>query len=320
MAKTILLADDSVTIQKVVELTFMDEDYAVVAVSDGVAALEKIPEVDPDLVIADVHMPGADGYEVCRQTKASHPSIPVLLLVGTFEQFDEARAKAAGADGHLKKPFDSQELLSQVESLISSSPPVDADPQAGVPTAEFPLADFAPPPQAAPPPAADPFADEPAFGDLEPPPPYDEALLELDDTRPTAARPPEDSGEHFELVEADAGEELEPVAEPEPVGLEAPPPGVPEAVAAEAVAAEAADPEAAAAEAATPAAAAEAEGEAAAASANGALSGADVERIARRVAELVGEKMLREVAWEVVPDLAEVIIKERIRELESQVE
>ena len=122
MAKTILLADDSVTIQKVVELTFMEQDYEVVAVSDGNAALEKLPQLRPDLVIADVHMPGADGYEVCSKCRASFPEIPVLLLVGTFEQFDEDQAEQAGAHGHLKKPFDSQDLLSKVESLTNQSP------------------------------------------------------------------------------------------------------------------------------------------------------------------------------------------------------
>ena len=62
MAKTILLADDSLTIQKVVELTFMDQDYQVFAVGDGQSALNRWAESRPDVVIADVHMPGADGY------------------------------------------------------------------------------------------------------------------------------------------------------------------------------------------------------------------------------------------------------------------
>ncbi len=140
MAKTILLADDSVTIQKVVELTFMDEDYHVVATGDGATALEQVPELDPDLVIADVHMPGADGYEVCRQTKATHPTIPVLLLVGTFEQFDEQRAAEVRADGHLKKPFDSQDLLSQVETLISRSAKAAGTPEPAAAEAPAPAA------------------------------------------------------------------------------------------------------------------------------------------------------------------------------------
>ncbi len=71
MKRRILLADDSVTIQKVIELTFMDEDYEVRAVSNGDEAVALLHEVNPDFVIADVHMPGANGYEVCRRAKAS---------------------------------------------------------------------------------------------------------------------------------------------------------------------------------------------------------------------------------------------------------
>jgi CheY-like chemotaxis protein len=120
MARTILLADDSVTIQKVVELTFMDEDYEVVAVGNGDEAIAKLDEVSPDLVIADVHMPGASGYEVCRAAKERNPDLPVMLLVGTFEAFQADDAQAAGADAHLKKPFDSQELLRRVEDLLGA--------------------------------------------------------------------------------------------------------------------------------------------------------------------------------------------------------
>jgi len=119
MTNTILLADDSVTIQKVIELTFMDQDYEVVAVGDGDEALERLEQIDPDVVIADVHMPGASGYDVARRSKQLHPSSPVLVLVGTFEPFDEAEVEAAGADGYLKKPFDSQELLQRVAELLA---------------------------------------------------------------------------------------------------------------------------------------------------------------------------------------------------------
>ena len=123
MRRRILLADDSVTIQKVIELTFMDEDYEVRAVSNGDEALALLPEVNPDFVIADVHMPGANGYEVCRRSKQIRPDVPVLLLVGTFEPFDEAQARSAGADSFLKKPFDSQELLQRVGELLASHAP-----------------------------------------------------------------------------------------------------------------------------------------------------------------------------------------------------
>src|SRR5688572_16810327 len=138
MGKRILLADDSVTIQKVVELTFLDEDYEVVAVSNGDDALARLGEVRPDVVIADVHMPGANGYEVCQGVKAWRSGTPVVLLVGTFEPFDESRARAAGANYYLKKPFDSQELLQQVEGLLAASAAVSAN-AAATPASEAPV-------------------------------------------------------------------------------------------------------------------------------------------------------------------------------------
>ncbi|MDP9119938.1 MAG: response regulator, partial [Acidobacteriota bacterium] len=101
MNRRILLADDSVTIQKVIELTFMDDDFDVKAVSNGDEALAMLTAIPVDFVIADVHMPGANGYEVCRQAKQLRPNAPVLLLVGTFEPFDEAQARACGADSFL---------------------------------------------------------------------------------------------------------------------------------------------------------------------------------------------------------------------------
>lgn len=115
---TILVADDSVTIQKVLELTFMDEPYEVISVGDGVRACEEIAKYKPSIVLADVHMPGQNGYEVCRQTKELWPNTPVLLLVGVFEPFDETKYRACGADGVIEKPFDSQDALRMVETLI----------------------------------------------------------------------------------------------------------------------------------------------------------------------------------------------------------
>jgi CheY-like chemotaxis protein len=254
MSKTILLADDSVTIQKVVELTFLDEDFRVVAVGDGAEAIRQLPDAAPDVVIADVHMPGADGYEVADAVQKNRPGTPVLLLVGTFEVFDPDRASAAGASGHLKKPFDSQELLRRVKDLLSGAAPAPADPMATVASTPA-LAQGAPEASAGP--------------TFEPPP-------ELDSP---------------------------PAPEPAPVAAAAPP----------ARAAAPAPPARAAAPPPPPPAAATGNG-------GGELSEAEVERIARRVAELIGDKVLKDVAWEVVPDLAEVLLKARIRELEASVE
>lgn len=120
MAKTILLADDSITIRKVVELTFADSGILVESVGSGREALDRFEVVRPDLVLADVVMPDPSGYDVCRAVKASSRPVPVLLLAGAFEPFDADRARGVGADGHLMKPFESRSLVARVEALLAA--------------------------------------------------------------------------------------------------------------------------------------------------------------------------------------------------------
>src|SRR6185369_11086889 len=123
MPKKILLADDSITIQKVVELTFSDGDYEVVAVNNGAKAIQKLSEMRPDIILSDIIMPEKNGYEVCEYVK-SHPelrNLPVVLLTGTFEPFDPDRAEKAGCDAVVTKPFESQSLIHKVEELIEAS-------------------------------------------------------------------------------------------------------------------------------------------------------------------------------------------------------
>src|SRR5512139_1821234 len=100
MPPRILLADDSVTVQKVVELTFQDEGIDVVAVGDGRQAIDRIDAAPPDVVLADVSMPECDGYEVCAHVKQTPAlaHIPVVLMAGAFEQLDEARARELKCD------------------------------------------------------------------------------------------------------------------------------------------------------------------------------------------------------------------------------
>ena len=270
MTKTILLADDSVTIQKVVELTFMDEDFEVASVNNGAEAIARLGEMTPDVVIADVHMPGADGYEVCRRSKELHPAVPVLLLVGTFESFDPESAERCGSDGHLKKPFDSQDLLRRVKELAQADR--SAAPRAFAAT------------------AATVAASIPLM------PPVDEVWDPIaDDAEETAflsaTAVASESGYEAVLEPATRFEETAPTMET---------PGsasgfAPVAVVPLLSAAGTSDPV-------------------------GPLSDADVDRIARRVIDLLGDKPVRDVAWEVVPDLAEVLLKSRIRELEASVE
>ena len=124
MSKKLLLADDSVTIQKVMQITFAHEDYELTITGDGDEAFQKALEVKPDLVLADVYMPGKNGYELCAALKRNPgcQGVPVLLLAGSFEPFDEGKARAAGADAWLEKPFESQTLLDKVAELLAAAP------------------------------------------------------------------------------------------------------------------------------------------------------------------------------------------------------
>jgi CheY-like chemotaxis protein len=117
----ILVADDNSNIQKMVGLALKDQGIDVVAVGNGEAAVRKISDLKPDLVLADVFMPVRNGYEVCQYVK-SDPSlahIPVILLVGAFDPLDEQEAQRVGADGVLKKPFVPPDpLISMVKSAL----------------------------------------------------------------------------------------------------------------------------------------------------------------------------------------------------------
>src|SRR5574338_1333054 len=125
MPQKLLLADDSVTIQRVIELTFADEDIQVIAVGDGQQAIARIDAERPDVILADVGMPERDGYEVASHVKGNPETahIPVILLTGAFEPIDETRAKAVGCDGVLVKPFEPQMVISRVKDLLSGRRP-----------------------------------------------------------------------------------------------------------------------------------------------------------------------------------------------------
>jgi CheY-like chemotaxis protein len=120
MSNKLLLADDSITIRKVVGIIFANEDYSLSVVDNGTAALEKAREIMPDIILADVVMPGKTGYEVCEEVRRDPDlnHLPLLLLTGAFEPFDEDKARLSGADDFISKPFESQQLLEKVKSLI----------------------------------------------------------------------------------------------------------------------------------------------------------------------------------------------------------
>jgi CheY-like chemotaxis protein len=119
--RKLLLADDSLAIQKVIDLTFRDEGMEVAIVGNGGDALKKLRDFTPDVVLADVFMPGVDGYKLCKFIKQDERfrRIPVMLLIGSFEPFDQAEAERVGADDVVTKPFQSiRQLVSRVGSLL----------------------------------------------------------------------------------------------------------------------------------------------------------------------------------------------------------
>lgn len=120
----ILVADDNSNIQKMVALALKDEGIDVVAVGNGDAAMRKIPDLRPDLVLADIFMPVRNGYELCEFIKSDsrYMSTPVVLLVGAFDPLDEQETQRVRADGVLKKPFVPPDpLINMVKALLAKS-------------------------------------------------------------------------------------------------------------------------------------------------------------------------------------------------------
>ncbi|HLH00551.1 MAG TPA: response regulator [Bryobacteraceae bacterium] len=119
----ILLADDSPHAQRMGERILREEGFEVVSLTDGDAALHRLNDVDPDLILADVFLPAKSGMELCRQVK-SDPSkrhIRIVLTAGLLEPFDEEEAKRAGCDAILKKPFEASRLLETIQPLVKEA-------------------------------------------------------------------------------------------------------------------------------------------------------------------------------------------------------
>ncbi len=374
--RKLLLADDSATIQKVIDLTFADEGVQVVSVSSGQEAIDCLLDTKPDVVLVDVFMPSPNGYEVCEYVKTNEQlkHIPVMLLVGSFEPFDEAEARRVGADDILTKPFQSiRRLIDRVGALVSSPPAQKESPTLELPHAEKAVAEeelmdtheleittadtlrldeeqltelqakveqpdekimetgrMAVTDQ-----GHDAYADSSdvlldlgeieAVGDTD-----DDFVLELDDDvsvaavaaptyQPAPAYEPARSYENASAYEATPAYEPSPAYEPatarafvEPQVTEAPPPFQPEIHDSFADTQEVAcavvepEPEAASVSSAVKSASPSV--------AVGELSPEMIDAIARRAVELMSDKVIREIAWEVVPDLAELLIKKQLEE------
>lgn len=373
MSGTILLADDSLTIQKVVELTFADTEFRVVAVSSGDELLERLRDSQPDLVICDVIMPGTDGYEVCQQIKSSPDwlHLPVILLTGTFEPFDRDRAIAAGCSEIITKPFEARKLVDTVERLIGGSDvqapspgPATAAPEESWPDAATPV-DITEAPDAddfgtrlsaaTPEPVEDDgiefttsgFAEMEAAAEKPPEPAQPVAAIdgidfefgaaeseaEVEDVSAQTVKidlssiSPESLVEPQEEALATAAEDA-PTIDDDPPTVEPvqPPPPEPETPAPdddEPAAAPVFEDEPSMADTSPVEPPEEADQPEAATApittSSSPLSDEEIDRIARRVVELASDR-LEQIAWEVVPDMAEIVVRQRIRELEAEAE
>lgn len=147
----ILLADDSPHAQRMGERILRDEGFEVVSVTNGDTAMLRMADVDPDLVIADVFLPGRAGFDLCRAIKSDYRHVRVILTAGLLEPFDEDEARRAGCDAILKKPFEASLVMQTIRPLVHDAqlarglfaeamvsarpvePPIDAPPLPAAP-------------------------------------------------------------------------------------------------------------------------------------------------------------------------------------------
>ncbi len=214
MGNRVLLADDSITIQKVVGIIFANEDYDLTVVDNGGSAVDEARANKPDVMLVDAIMPGKSGYEVCEEIR-NDPllgAVPILLMTGAFEPFDEEKARRCGVDDFISKPFESQQLVEKVKSLLelgkSRAVPVQAAPPAQEPVAAVvpPLVGVEPMPSfeiefEEPAPVATPVTPEPVAVSVAPQEPEPFAF-EIEE-----ASPADDLWGAFELEDEITGED-----------------------------------------------------------------------------------------------------------------
>ena len=278
MPHTLLLADDSPAIQRVVELTFANEDVRVVAVGDGQQAIERLTAERPDIVLADIAMPLADGYAVAEFARATAATrdVPVLLLAGAFDIVEESRLGASGARGVLVKPFEPHVVISRVKELLGLGTGSDAAAPAESARLITPAEPERPPRTLS---ADPPFWREPARAPASP------ALAVPAAAGPTA--PPA----------ATATSSMAAPVEPVRAVAAAPVPPAPAAASTPAIA--------------------QAPSSAPTTSGGEAISSELVERIAARVVEQLGERLRAQVA-EAVLDVSERLVRDEIAHIRAE--
>jgi len=291
--KTLLAVDDSVTMRKVLEITFSGEDFRVLTADGTNDAMSHLGE-SPQVVVVDSVLGDGDGYSLCKQVRQKLPTAAIVLMASRYNPYDQARGRDAGADDFIDKPFDTQQLIDKVKKAIgvreSAGPAVAAAP----PPPPQPVAP--PPPQAQPP----------------------QAMPRLSDANATAPRPvynppvqpPQRSGTLMFAVDG-------PAQPPAHGAAPAPSPPAPQVQARPAAPVAPAAPRVP-----TPAAMP-------AVSAPSAIAG-QANGLAPKLAQMgltpaqiegvlaLSREVIEQVVWEVVPQLAETLIKEEIARLTKE--
>jgi len=305
--KTLLAVDDSATMRKVLEITFVGEDFTVHASADRGGLLAKLGE-NSSAVVIDTTLEGDDGYAICKEVRSKLPRTAIVLMASRYTPYDQARGRDSGADDYVDKPFDTQQLIDKVKKAIgvresAAGPAVAAAPP--------------PPPQPVAPPPPQPMAAAPQpmprLSDAQPTqprPPY----------TPPAVQPPQRSGTLMFAVDG-------PAAPPAHGAAPAPSPPAPQVQAKPAFPSPQAGPLPAPqpppprAPTPAPMPAVTAPSAAIAAQANGlapklaqmGLTPAQIEGVLA-----LSREVIEQVVWEVVPQLAETMIKEEIARLTKE--
>lgn len=292
MAKTLLAVDDSVTMRKVLEITFTGEDFRVITADTTQGAIGKMSE-NPQVCVIDTVLGGEDGYTLAKELRKRNPSTSIIMLASRYAPYDQARGRDAGADDWADKPFDTQQLIDKVRKVMLAK-------EAGGPAAAAAPATAAPqpPPFRAPPAAPAAAAQTQAVGRGTQPSlggsvPNRTGTLVFGENAPSA--PPVAAA-----APAAAPQRPAPVVAAAPVA--APPPAP-----------------APAAPAPTPPAPSAAPSQAVSSAVNGHLAGklGDLGLTAQQADAVLAlsREVVERVVWEVVPQLAEALIKEEIARL-----
>lgn len=289
---TLLAIDDSKTMRKVLEITFAGEDYQTVLADSADDALAKLRSEKPAIVLVDHDLGGQSGYDLCQRIKSEAPGTRVLILSSKQHPYDSSRGSAAGADEHMDKPFDTQQMLDKVGNMLRAAP-AQPSVQAAV-TAPAPAAHAAPVAAPAPVAAAKPRSQTLAYGTPAPSPSAPSAPAPAPQPARTQTYPGTPA-----VTPRPAPVAQKPVASPSPIAPPIAPVARPAPVAAPPAPAVAAH------------------------TGNGSELAGKLQGLGLNPAQVeavlaLSREVVEQVVWEVVPVLAETMIQEEIRRLTQE--